>query len=531
MRYAFLLCGLCWVLASSGHSVLEGQTRATPPNILVIAVDDLNTWIGALKGHAGMDIKTPHIDRLAESSLLFTKAHTPSPACAPARIAIMTGVHPARSGIMHNQGGDGPIWRKSPALAEVETLEQFFKRRGYTTLGGGKLYHSQAPPWTTFSQVEPANWDFYYPSAYLTHPHQIRAPAEVIYPKGVDNKSRPGGMPGWWTWGPIDAPDEKMADYHLVDWASYELRREHKKPFFLAAGLWKPHDPFEVPRKYFDMYPLDSIVLPEAKEDDLEDAFDHGRRAIHRWVLRNDQWKQIVQAYAASITFADAMVGRLLETLEKSPYAENTIVVLWGDHGMHMGEKENFEKFTLWDASTRVPFIIRAPGVTRAGSRSDQPVSLLDIYPTLAALTGFPAPEHLDGASLMPQLKNPETPRGPVVSSYQFEFGAFHMGDPSAPEVGHAVRSHHHRYIYYVDTGLEELYDHRTDPAEWTNIAYRPENAAIVREHRAYMQKVVPGLVWKEKPVGYEVAADGTVRKTGYVRMSAAVLAGSGQGK
>lgn len=521
-------CGLSCLVMSFACSDAERNTQSAQPNILVIAVDDLNDWIGALNGHPGMDIQTPNIDRLAESSLLFTKAQTPAPACAPARIAIMTGVHPSRSGMMHNVGGDGAIWRKSEALRDVETLEQFFKNRGYTTLGGGKLYHSQAPPWTTFSQVEPANWDFYYPSPYLTHPHQIRPPDEVIYPEGVDNRNRPGGMPGWWTWGPIDAPDEKMADYHLVDWASYELRRQHGKPFFLVAGIWKPHDPFEVPRKYFDMYPLENIVLPEAKEDDLEDAFDHGRRAIHRWVLQNDQWKQIVQAYAASISFADAMVGRLLAALEGSAYADNTIVVLWGDHGMHMGQKENFEKFTLWEASTRVPFMIRAPGVTRSGSRSDQPVSLLDLYPTLAALAGFEIPEHVDGTSLIPQLKDPDARRGPVVSSYRFDFGRFHMGAPAGPEVGHAVRSHDYRYIYYVDTGLEELYDHRSDPEEWNNSAYRPENAEIVREHRQYLLDVIPDLVWSGQPKGYQIDADGTVRKTGYVRMSTAAAAQRG---
>ncbi len=515
-----LFCGLFFVIVSLACSGAERNIHSAHPNILFIALDDMNDWVRMLNGHPGMDIKTPNLDRLAESSLLFTKAHTPSPSCAPARIAIMTGVHPSRSGIMHNIGGDGAVWRKSEALRDVETLEQFFKNRGYTTLGGGKLYHSQAPPWTTFSQVEPANWDFYYPSPYLTHPHQMRPPDEVIYPEGIDNKNRPGGMPGWWTWGPIDAPDEKMADSHVVEWASHELRRQHDKPFFLAAGLWKPHDPWEVPRKYFDMYPLETIVLPEVKEDDLEDSFDHGRRAIHEWVLQNEQWKKIVQAYAASITFADAMVGKLLDALERSEYADNTIVVLWGDHGMHMGEKENFEKFTLWEVSTRVPFLIRAPGVTQPGSRSDQPVSLLDIYPTLAALAGLEIPKHVDGTSLVPQLQDPDAERGPVVSSYRFTFGPFHMGAPSDPEIGHAVRSQHYRYIYYVDTRLEELYDHRSDPEEWNNIAYRPENAEVIREHRGYLLDVVPDLVWTGHPDGYQIDADGTVRKAGYLRMS-----------
>ena len=215
-------------------------------NILFIAVDDLNDWAGFLSGHTGMEIHTPNIDRLAASSMIFTNAHTPAPACAPARAAILTGVHHTRSGANKVYWGDGPKWREFEGLEDVVTLEQFFKQHGYKTLGAGKIYHSQAPPWQASSQVEPANWDFYFPSAYISHPFQIRAPEEVIYPADVDNESRPGGR-GWWTWGPIQVPDEKMADYHIVDWTSYQLSLKHDKPFFLAVGLWKPHDPWEVP--------------------------------------------------------------------------------------------------------------------------------------------------------------------------------------------------------------------------------------------------------------------------------------------
>jgi len=254
-------------------------------NILFIAVDDMNDWAGFLSGHTGMKIHTPNIDRLAAASMIFTNAHTPAPACAPTRAAILTGVHHARSGAENVYWGDGPKWREFDALKDVITMEQFFKQQGYKTLGAGKIYHSQAPPWTPTSQIEPDNWDFYYPSDYISHPYQIRAPEEVIYPEDVDNESRPGGK-GWWTWGPIPVPDEKMADYHVVDWASYQLSQKHEKPLFLAVGLWKPHDPWEVPQKYFDMYPLEDIVLPDCKKDDLEDAFDHGRRWID--VARRD---------------------------------------------------------------------------------------------------------------------------------------------------------------------------------------------------------------------------------------------------
>ncbi len=214
-----------------------------PFNILFIAVDDLNDWVGFMEGHSGMKIHTPNLDRFAGNSMVFTNAHTPAPACAPTRAAILTGVHHTRSGAENVHWGDGPKWREFEALSTVETLEQFFKHRGYKTLGAGKIYHSQAPPWTPTSQIEPANWDFYYPSSYISHPYQIRAPKETIYPEEVDNETRPGGE-GWWTWGPVPVPDEKMADFHVVDWARYQLSLEHDKPFFLATGTWKPHDPW-----------------------------------------------------------------------------------------------------------------------------------------------------------------------------------------------------------------------------------------------------------------------------------------------
>lgn len=494
----------------------QGKTQVPSskkkPNILFIAVDDMNDWVGYLGGHKGMKIHTPNIDRLAAASMIFTNAHTPAPACAPARAAILTGVHHTRSGVGNVHWGDGPEWRNFPGLENVETLEQFFKNRGYKTLGAGKIYHSQAPPWAPTSQVEPDNWDFYYPSSYISHPYQIRAPKEVIYPKEVDNKTRPGG-PGnngensWWTWGPIPVPDEKMADYHVVDWANYQLGLEHEKPFFLATGVWKPHDPWEVPQKYFDMYPLEDIVLPAYKENDLDDAFDHGRRWIHKWVEDNEQWEKVVQSYAAAISFSDAMVGRLLETIKNSKYAKNTIIVLWSDHGMHMGEKENIEKFTLWERSTRVPLIISAPGLTKAGSSSNQPVSLMDMYPTLAELSGFDLPEHLDGHSLVPLIKDPNAKTSPVISSYQFSWA-------ETPFTGHAVRSERYRYIYYPDIGLEELYDHQTDPNEWDNVAYKKGNRKIIENHRKVLLEMLPELTWNKKaPDGYTVDKKGNVRR------------------
>ncbi|WP_339923149.1 sulfatase [uncultured Cyclobacterium sp.] len=505
IRFPIFVLG--WLILS--HCSPTQQQIEEKPNILFLAVDDMNDWAGFLSGHTGMKIHTPNIDRLAAASMIFTNAHTPAPACAPTRAAILTGVHHARSGAENVYWGDGPKWREFDALKEVPTLEQFFKKNGYKTLGAGKIYHSQAPPWTPTSQVEPANWDFYYPSPYISHPYQIRAPEEVIYPEEVDNESRPGGgANGWWTWGAIPVPDEKMADYHVADWASYQLRQQHDKPFFLAVGMWKPHDPWEVPQKYFDMYPLEDIVLPQRKKDDLEDAFDHGRRRIMKWVLDNDQWKKIIQSYAASITFSDAMVGRILDAYENAEHSDNTIVVLWSDHGMHMGEKDNIEKFTLWERSTRVPLLISAPGMSLAGTVCDQPVSLMDLYPTLVELTGFEQPSHLDGNSLLPQLKDPNTITSPVISSYKF------TNQKQGAIIGHAVRSMRYRYIYYPEINFEELYDHENDPNEWDNIAYKDGNTQIIDEHRKVLLEMLPQMTWKKDiPEGYTIDNNGKVRK------------------
>jgi arylsulfatase A-like enzyme len=265
------------------------------------------------------------------------------------------------------------------------------------------------------------------------------------------------------------------------------------------------------------MYPLEDIVLPPYLEDDMADAFDHGRRWIHRWVVDNQQWEKVIQSYAAAITFSDAMLGRLLEGLESSEYADDTVVVLWSDHGMHMGEKDNIEKFTLYERSTRVPLIVSAPGVTQPGMRCDQPVSLMDLYPTLVELAGFEPPSHLDGNSLVPQLEDPETATEPVISSYRF-------GWAEEPIIGHAVRSMRYRYIYYPRINLEELYDHDTDPNEWDNAAYRVAHRDVVAEHRDVLREMLPELTWEGgEPQGYTVDVEGNVRKDDFVPLAEVV--------
>lgn len=498
------LTGLILFIAAwtgwAGCAKPDPKQSGTKPHILFIAIDDLNDWIEPLEGFPAA--VTPNFNRLAARSMTFTSAHCASPACSPSRIAVMTGVHPARSGILKNIPGDGPVWRKIPVLKDVETLEQFFQRQGYRTLAGGKIYHTLAPPRTLINQADPDGWDFWFPSVHVPAPFQVRAPEKIIYPAGTIGE-RPSPN---FTWGPLPVGDEKMADYHIVDWAVHELSREQDRPLFLAVGLTKPHDPWEVPQKYFDRFPLNGIPEVNKLENDLEDAHDHGRRMIHKFIQQNGEEKRVLQSYLATVAFTDAMLGRLLDGLERSPHRDNTILVLWSDHGMHLGEKENWEKFTLWERSTRVPLFIAAPGITEPGTRCRVPVSLQDLYPTLAELAGAVAPEHCDGVSLAPLLRGESLERGPVVTGYQF-----------LEEKAYTVRSEDFRYIYYTDSGLEELYNLKDDPHEWHNLAYRPERASAVAQHRRILEKRVPGLTPPpDEPAGYEVRADGTVRRRGF---------------
>ena len=304
-----------------------------------------------------------------------------------------------------------------------------------------------------------------------------------------------------------------MADYQIVDWANYELSQKHDKPLFLAVGLTKPHDPWEVPQKYFDLYPLDSIQDVEMKKDDLADAWIHGRRPLDKFIVDNKQTKKVIQAYMATISFTDAMLGRLLDGFEKSSYKDNTIIVLWSDHGMHMGEKENWEKFTLWERSLRVPLFFMAPGITKAGSSTNVPVSAIDIFPTLAELIGEKPPTYNDGESLVPMLKNKSFNHESVLSTYEIKDST----NDKAYDA-YTIRTKRYRYIYYPPSGLEELYDHQVDDNEWDNIAYKASNHQLIIELRTQLLLQVPNLTWSTNvPKGYKLLENGTIQKLNYI--------------
>jgi len=460
-------------------ATLTGQRAAAtdespPPDVLMIAVDDLNDWVGCLGSYGGT-VHTPHVDRLAGRGTLFTNAHCAAPVCNPSRAALMTGLQPSNSGVYHN----GQWWR--PHLPDVATLNEHFRAHGYETLGGGKIYHH------TLGNNPPAAWDHYQPQVHDNPWHFVFPVARqtVIkagrhWPEGfplngleaVAEAHRPPSNYREFDWGPMARDDLEVGDGRVVGWAMETLARRRDRPLFLAVGIYRPHLAWYAPQRHFDRYPLDRIVLPPRNADDLDDVPPAGRRmagqrsADFELILREDRYREAVQAYLASISFADALVGRLIETLQQSGRAERTIVVLWSDHGWHLGEKGTWHKMTLWRRATRVPLIVVAPGVTTAGAQCDRPISLLDIYPTLVELCGLPAPpQPLDGTSLAPLLVDPGASRErPALTTYL--------------RGNHAVSGQRYRLIHYAD-GAEELYDLATDPHEWTNLAGHPQQRTV----------------------------------------------------
>lgn len=469
MRAQHIPVGFLILLCSNVLAVPAGSPAADKPNVLFIAIDDLNDYISPLANHPG--VRTPNFDRLAKRSVTFANAHCAAPACHPSRVAVMTGVHSAKSGIYVNLfGAHGPRWREeSPVLKDAIVLSQHFRNHGYRSVGGGKIFHTLQ--WTPGdSQNDPAAWD-----AYRGDPLDpiskdwVRAKFESDELLGL-TPGRPLGASKLFGAAPMSVPDEETGDHLVVDWAIGELRAPQPKPLFLAVGLFRPHIPWEVPQKWFDLHPLDGVKLPVVQADDLADAHDHGRRSWHKWVVENKQWEKLMQGYLASISYVDHQLGRLLDALDASPLKDNTIVVLWSDHGFHIGEKENWEKFALWTQSTRVPLFIHAPGQSRDGQQTLQPVTLTDLYPTLCELAGLPVPAQCDGGSLVPQLTDPEAARSRT-SLTSYVFGGEQIAS-------HAVSDARYRFIRYGND-FEELYDLETDPDEFNNRAADPALAEV----------------------------------------------------
>lgn len=451
----------------------DNAARNRPQHILFIAVDDLNDWIDTMDGSAR--VQTPNITRLADRGMLFTQAFAPGTSCTPSRTAILTGMSPFNSGLYsHNTD-----WRADPRLSQLPTLPRYFRDNGYATFGAGKLFHAHTYTYAGVTgQADTSAWNGYFPSVDRQLPDQI-VPAAGRY-AGSEAAGRGRGT-AQFDFAPVVVRDEAMGDGQVVSYISERLADQYDQPSFIAAGIFRPHLPWYVPERFFDMYPVEDIELPPWRVDDLDDVpaqapfgFEPGiGRDAMAWVmepLTTLRWRQAIQGYLASASYADFAVGQLLDALDRSGRAENTIIVLWSDHGYHLGEKSRWGKMTLWERTAHVPFIVVAPGVTTPGSRSNEAVSTLDIYATLADLAGLDRPDHIDGRSLVPLLRNPSMDWGEVAITVH-TFGNY------------SVRDDRYRYIVYED-GSEELYDLIADPNEWTNLVADDQYASVIHRLR-----------------------------------------------
>ncbi|MAS96928.1 MAG: choline-sulfatase [Verrucomicrobiales bacterium] len=436
------------------------------PNFLIIAIDDLNDYVGCLGGHP--DTKTPNIDKLANQGILFTNAHCNSPVCNSSRASIWTGLRPSTTGITTNHTG---YFRENPEYKNLHCLPQTMQASGYSTTAFGKVYHlgAKIDASTDWQQLR----TYRYGPLLKTHLNfhtGDRLTDWGVLPSG--DHPRIGMLPS--------DPEAPSFDEDIARRTIEFLGDSHNVPFFLGCGFFRPHTPLYSRKKHYDRFPIEEISIPEVQEDDIEDlpyfkAKPRREQDIeapglwnHQWITENGKWKDILQAYFAAIASTDDKVGEVMAALQQSEFSENTYVILFSDHGWNLGEKEHWGKAALWEQTTRVPFIIYGPGIP-AGIRCSKPVELLSIYPTVLDYAGIEQPHSLEGVSLRPLLEDPESEWDhPALTTFSDH---------------HALRTERWRYIRYVD-GSEELYDHDTDPNEWSNLSQEnhPELPVLRRQ-------------------------------------------------
>lgn len=475
--------------------------RAKGPNVLLILVDDLNDWVGWMRGHP--QALTPNMDRLARAGMRFSNAHAAYSGSNASRTALLTGLAPWQTGVAL----DEQDWRRAVPLQEKVTLPAHFRQYGFLTAAGGKVFHANSGgPDTRLSGWGGGRRGFEQDAAW-----DVRFPGTGVQVPGLP--VRPGqnfnGLGRWqFDWGGIDAAAEDMDDAKVVAWAEKFLQQTYQGPFFLTVGLSRPHAPWYVPRSYLTGLPLTDITLPLVKDDDLADlpeaAKAYLREGDHKRIAERNLWPSAVRGYLASVAYCDAMVGRVLDALEKSRYKEDTIIVFASDHGKALGEKQRWHEGGLWEQATRVPLVIVAPGVTQPESESAQPVSLLDLYPTLCELAGLKAPGKLTGETLVPLLKDPAAKRSRPALTATWANGRF----------GSAARNERWRYIRNPD-GSEELYDHQSDPREWSNLLWGGKPSPEAAAAAAALKKSLP-TTWapfdrKLQDVVIEAGSDGSV--------------------
>ena len=466
----FSICFVALLVSAS-----QADAAKQPPNVLMIIADDLNSWLLEDDNRYAGKVIAPNLKKFASSGVNFRWAYTASPVCSPSRTAFFSGVSPYKSGHYHN----ALQVDKSEPLKRALSLAGLFKQAGYSTAGFGKITHG----WD-----QKQHWD-----VKIGHKRDPAPPGAPLTSVGRGEQD----------WGPIHLSEEEMNDTTNVNNAIAQLQKKHDQPFFIACGLFNPHMPWYVPKKYFDMFPLDEVETPKLLKNDLDDvpplgvAVTAGKSRYVDSIMKAGLHKEAVQAYLATTAYVDAQLGRVLDALENSPHKDNTIVVFLTDHGFHLGEKRHWQKATLWEEATHSLLMFRAPGVSKAGEVSERFVSLQDIYPTLADLCSLQPPAYLDGQSLVPLLKDPNAKWNSTAITC--------LSDKAKPEQGFlTIRTEVGRYIRYAK-GQEEFYDTTVDPREWTNQIENPRYTTTIQKIKnsvpslAEMATPMPAVVRKSK--------------------------------
>jgi arylsulfatase A-like enzyme len=463
------LLSICLIALSLSNTSIEASEK--PLNVLFIVVDDLNDWVGALGGHP--QAKTPHLDQFVKNgALVFDQAHCPATVCGPSRSALLSGVRPSNTGLY----GNGNNMKHASRLKDNLTITEYFSKHGYHTMSTGKIFHKH-PSWKGMDEGQWAfdEWESIGGGGKL--PKSKTPYNQLPMPDG----SWPKGKLAAFDWLATDLPMEKTGDFAAAQWAGKRMASypPQDKPFFMALGISKPHTPWYVPKKFFDMHPLDSIELADMDMDDLADiknAKGKNKFKPHinfERVQKYNKFKEATQAYLAAVSYADECIGEALNALENSPHKDNTMVVIFSDHGWFLGEKLQFGKTNLWDESTRVPLLIKVPNLTPADTHTSAVVNLIDLYPTLVEMCSLPANPNIDGLSFAPVLKDSTTPwNKPTLTTIQFQ--------------NHSIRDERYRYTRYSD-GTEEFYDHSNDPLERNNLISNPEISSLVQTYKSHL--------------------------------------------
>ena len=486
------------LLASCTPQTTPQPSAATPPNVLFIAIDDLRPSLGA---YGDTVVKTPNIDRLARSGAVFLEAHAQEAVCNPSRASLLTGLRPDSLRVWDLETD---FRRTTP---DVVTLPQYFIRNGYTAFSVGKIYHNLIPDSLSWSEPEHKVAGFPYDPDAVYHGHDNVSIQEIRKAALIRAGRQATAIDQFGQWylkanatEEEDLPDSVYYDGAQTDYAVRRLAalRDAGQPFSFAVGYYRPHLPFNAPKRYWDLYKRDALPLapnqmvpagaPGMAVNTNRELrgyadFANAKDAVDGTLDPADV-RRLTHGYYASISYIDAQVGRLLDQLDSLGLTRNTIVVLWGDNGFKLGEHNSWAKMTNYTIDTHVPLIIRAPGQIRPGLRLSQPVELVDIYPTLAALAGLPVPSQLQGASAVPLLANPQRPwKGAVFSQY-LRNGIWVAKD-SIPYMGYSMLTADWHYVAWMNWTTRqyvawELYDRRADPMENVNLASRPERAALL---------------------------------------------------